>query len=129
MTVPPPDSDATQSSSGYEDGLGRRELAFDRETGGMLERLVLRPEFAAFEPALTERMAIVVSLEDERFARPRAIERLDDRLVVVSEYLAGRRLSDIIDAAAEHGIVAGLDAGLGLLLELLPAGARIHHGG
>ena len=111
---------SSQSSSGYEDGLGRRVLAFDRETGGMLERLVLRPELAAFEQALTERMAIVAGLEDERFARPRAIERCDDRLIVVSEYLAGRRLSDIIDAAAEHGIVAGLDAGLGLLLELLP---------
>ena len=43
--------------------------------------------------------------------------------------VGGRRLSDIIDAAAEHGIVAGLDAGLGLLLELLPAVARLHDAG
>ena len=126
----PLDSESSQSSSGYEDGLGRRALAFDRETGGMLERLVLRPELSAFEDALKERIAIVAGLEDERFARPRVIERDDDRrLTVVSEYLAGRRLSDVIDAAAEHGIVAGLDAGIGLLLELLPAVARLHDAG
>src|SRR3954464_2407876 len=130
MPVQPLDSDSTQSSSGYEDGLGRRVLAFDRETGGMLERLILRPELCAFAHALTDRMSIVAGMEDERFARPRAVERdADDRIVVVSEFLPGRRLSDIIDAAAEHGIVAGLDAGLGMLVELLPAIARLHDAG
>ncbi|HYT66107.1 MAG TPA: hypothetical protein VEL51_06805, partial [Vicinamibacterales bacterium] len=95
----------------------------------MLERLVLRPELSAFEQALTERIALVAGLEDERFSKPRAIEKDGDRLTVVSEYVAGRRLSDIIDAAADHGIVAGIDAGLGLLLELLPAVARLHDAG
>ena len=124
------DSESSQSSSGYEDGLGRRVLAFDRETGDMLERLVLRPELSAFEQALRDSMAIVSTLEDERFTRPRAIERgADDRLTVISECVAGRRLGDILDAAADHGIVAGLDAGLGLLLELLPALARLHDAG
>jgi hypothetical protein len=129
MSVPSAENESTQSSSGYSDGLGRRVLGFDRETGGILERLVLRPELAAFELALSQRLAIVAALEDERFARPRAIERQEDRLTVVSEYLAGRRLSDIIECAAEHGIVAGLDASLGLLLELLPALARLHDAG
>ena len=32
---------ASTSSSGYSDGLGRRALAFDREDGTMLERLVV----------------------------------------------------------------------------------------
>src|SRR6185295_12287403 len=124
------DSESSQSSSGYEDGLGRRVLAFDRESGDMLERLVLRPELSAFETALNERVGTVAGLEDERFTRPRSIERgADDRLTVVSEYVTGRRLSDVLDAAAEHGIVAGLDAGLGLLLELLPALARLHDAG
>jgi len=130
MPAPSLDHEPSQSSSGYEDGLGRRLLAFDRETGGMLERLVLRPELCVFEQALLERLGIVAALEDERFATPRTIERdADDRLVVVSEYVGGRRLSDIIEAAADHGIVAGLDAGLGLLLELLPAIARLHDAG
>jgi len=125
-----PESDSSQSSSGYEDGLGRRALAFDRESGTMLERLVLRPELCAFEKALNERLAIVAGLEDERFAKPRTIEHLvTGSLIVISEFVGGRRLSDVIDAAAEHGIVAGLDAGLGLLLELLPAVARLHDAG
>jgi hypothetical protein len=124
------DPESSQSSSGYEDGLGRRVLAFDRETGDMLEWLVLRPELCAFERALTDRIATVASLEDERFARPRGIEKdSHDRLVIVSEYVPGRRLADVLDAAADHGIVAGLDAGLGLLLELLPALARLHDAG
>src|SRR5258708_22216334 len=124
------DSDSSQSSSGYEDGLGRRVLAFNHETGDMLERLVLRPGLSASEAALRERLAIVAGLEDERFTRPRDIERdADNRLTVVSEYIVGRRLADVLDAAAEHGIVAGLDAGLGLLLELLPALARLHDAG
>jgi hypothetical protein len=124
------DSESSQSSSGYEDGLGRRVLAFDRETGEMLERLVVRPELSAFEEALRKRITTVAELEDERFARPRGLERdANDRLTVVSEYVAGRRLADALDAAAEHGIVAGLDAGLGLLLELLPALARLHDAG
>src|SRR5678815_331109 len=124
------DSQTSESSSGYEDGVGRRVLAFDRETGAMLERLVLRPELAAFERALHDRMGAIAALEDERFTVPRAIERdADDRLIVVSECVAGRRLSDLIDAAADHGIVAGIDAGLGLLLELLPALSRLHDAG
>src|SRR5260221_14426708 len=92
------DPESSQSSSGYEDGLGRRVLAFDRETGDMLEQLVLRPELSAFEAALRERLAIVAGLEDERFPRPRGIERgADDRLTVVSESVTGRRLSDLLD--------------------------------
>src|SRR3954451_10226120 len=130
MPVQPLDSESTQSSSGYEDGLGRRVLAFDRETGGMLERLILRPALAACEQARIQRMAISTEMEDERFARPRGIERdADERVVVTSEYVTGRRLVGIIEAAADHGIVAGLDAGLGLLLELLPAIARLHDAG
>src|SRR4051812_7121551 len=124
------DPESSQSSSGYEDGLGRRVLAFDRETGEMLERLILRPELSAFEQTLATRIEVVGTLDDERFARPRSITRdAEDRLTVVSEYVAGRRLSDALDAATEHGIVAGLDAGLGLLLELLPAVARLHDAG
>ena len=124
--VPQPEHASSQSSSGYEDGLGRRVLEFDRETGGMLERIVLRPELSAFEQTLLERLAVVAGLEDERFPRPCAVERQAGRLTVVSQYLPGRRLSDIIECAAEHGIVAGLDAALGLALEILPALSRLH---
>jgi membrane protein involved in colicin uptake len=124
------DAGLSESSSGYEDGLGRRVLVFDRESGEMRERLRLRPELRVFITLLQERVPRVADLDDERFAKPRAIETdADGRLVVVSDYVAGQRLSDLVDAAAEQGIVAGLDAGLGLLLEILPALSRLHDAG
>lgn len=120
-------TDSSLSSSGYEDGLGRRLLAIERETGEMLERLLLRPELSAFEQVLDTRISALAALEDERFARPRGLERDEDgRLVVVSEYVPGRRLIEVLDAAVESGIAPGIDAALGLLLELLPAIANLH---
>ena len=123
------------TSSGFADGLGRRTLAFDREEGVMLERLVLRPELGAFESMLRDRLDSLGTLEDERIARPRTIERdVDGSLVVVSEFVPGSRLAELLDTAAETGTAPGMDAALGLLLDLLPAlcglhaGARFAHG-
>jgi hypothetical protein len=118
------------SSSGFADGLGRRELAFDREEGVMLERLVLRPELGAFETALRERIDRLAALEDERLARPRTIEREPNGgLVVVSEFVPGSRLSDLLETSADLGNVPGVDAALGFLLDVLPALCGLHAGG
>ena len=93
----------------------------------MLERLVLRPELKAFQQVLRERVATLAALDDERFSRPRRVEFDDEgRLTVVSEFIAGRRLSEVLDAAVEAGIAPGIDAALGLLLELLPALGNLH---
>ena len=130
MSAAAHDAGSSESSSGYEDGLGRRVLAIDRESGEMRERLRLRPELTAFAKALQERLPLVEALEDELFARPRLIvPEPDGRLSVLSDFVPGRRLCDILDVAGDHGIVAGLDAGLGLLLELLPALSRLHDAG
>src|SRR5215218_5357317 len=102
---------ASTTSSGFSDGLGRRALAFDREEGVMLERLVLRPELGAFEAMLRERLDRLAALEDERIARPRTIERdPDGSLVVVSEFVPGSRLGDLLDTAAQTGATPGVDA-------------------
>ena len=123
------------TSSGFADGLGRRTLAFDREEGVMLERLALRPELGAFESMLRDRLDAVGGLEDERIAKPRSIERdVDGSLVVVSEFVPGSRLAELLDTASEMGTAPGVDAALGFLLDLLPAlcglhaGARFAHG-
>ena len=130
MSADAHDGGSSESSSGYEDGLGRRVLAFDRESGDMRERLRLRPELTAFARALQDRLPVIAGLEDERFAKPRSLEPdPDGRLSVLSEYVPGRRLSDVLEAAGDHGIVAGIDAGLGVLLELLPALSRLHDAG
>jgi hypothetical protein len=119
------------SASGYEDGLGRRTLEFDRETGAMLERLHLRPELWAFEAFLRERVALSAVFDDERFARVRDIAR-DSRnvLTVVSQYVAGSRLCDLLEAAtslpADEATSPSVDAAMGFLLEILPALNALH---
>lgn len=131
MSVPPPSLPASLSTSGYEDGLGARTLTFDRETGGILERLHLRAEFAAFESAIRQRFELGVLFEDERFAHPRAVERDPHTggVVVVSEFVTGNRLSDILEGlgeAVDETTPPGVDAALGFLLEILPALATLH---
>lgn len=123
LDVRPPST----TTSGYADGLGRRSIRFDREGGTTLECLQVRPEFAAFEQALRAQAQSLNSLDDERFVRVRAFERNEGRLDVISELLAGDRLSDIIDArAAGESAVSGIDAAFGFLLQILPALAAMH---
>ena len=95
----------------------------------MLERLVLRPELGAFETNLRERMEKIASLEDERLARPRTMDREASSLVVVSEFVPGSRLSELLERSAELGHVPGVDAAVGLLLDMLPALCGLHAGG
>lgn len=97
----------------------------------MLERLQLRPELAAFELALRDRMARLAAFEDPRFARAHTIERdADGSLVVVSGFVGGIRVCDVLEASdgrAPMGEVGpGLDAALGFLLEILPALSALH---
>jgi hypothetical protein len=115
------------SSSGYVDGLGRRTLEVDRESGAMIERLLVRPELTAFEHVLSARVARAAMLKDERFARPRQVAWDDEgHLTVASNYVSGRRLSDVIEIAGMGGVIGGIDAAIGLLLELLPALSHLH---
>lgn len=132
MSDTPDFTSASLTSSGYGDGLGRRTIDFDRETGGILERLLLRPELRVFEQAIAERIDQAAGFGDERFARPFGIDQDPESgaVVVVSEHLQGSRLSDLLDglseASAETQAAPGLDAALGFLLEVLPALASLH---
>ncbi|MBA3298188.1 MAG: hypothetical protein H0U19_14775, partial [Acidobacteria bacterium] len=115
------------TTTGFADGLGRRSIRFDREGGTTLECLHVRPELAAFEHALRGQAQAIMGLDDERLVRVRAFERNDGRLVIVSELLAGDRLSDIIEArAAGESAVSGIDAAFGFLLQILPALSAMH---
>jgi hypothetical protein len=128
MSAPLTDLPSSISSSGHVDGLGRRLLAIDRETGAMMERLRLRPELCAFESALRHRIDELAHFEDERFARPFSIQRDPEsgELSVLSEFVAGSRLSDLLETAHEAGLVPGVDVALGFLLEALPALSTFH---
>ncbi|HXW05261.1 MAG TPA: PEGA domain-containing protein [Vicinamibacterales bacterium] len=124
----PPSSSV--SSSGHVDGLGRRVLAFDRETGGMLERLYVRPELAAFETVLRANVEKLLTFDDERFARPFGVDHDPGtgELTVLSEFVAGSRVADLLDTAYESSCVPGVDVALGYLLEALPALSAFHSG-
>ncbi len=122
------------SASGYEDGLGRRSLEIDRESGMMLERLHLRPELGLFESFLRERVAFTASFDDDRFARVKGIERDRRGLTIVSHFVAGTRLAELLEAAtalpADEATCPSVDAALGFLLEILPSLGSLHeHGG
>ncbi len=100
----------------------------------MLERLHLRPEIGAFEAFLRERVAFSSAIEDARFARVRSIERgARGTLTVVSQFIAGNRLCDLLEAAiglpAHEATCPSVDAALGFLLEILPALGTLHDNG
>ena len=119
---------SSTSSTGHVDGLGRRSLSFDRTTGAILERLIVRPEIAVFEELLRRRIGHLASLEDERFARPSGVERDPGtgELTVVAEFVTGSRLSELLETAADAAVVPGVDVALGYLLEGLPALSGLH---
>jgi hypothetical protein len=120
---------ASTSSSGLIDGLGRRWLAFDREEGAMLERLMVRPELAAFAPLLREAVDRLAALDDERIARSRTLVReANGSLVAVSEFVPGIRLAEVLETAEREGSAPGVDAAFGFLLETLPALCGLHAG-
>lgn len=129
MSAPLTDiSTSSISSSGHEDGLGRRALAFDRESGAMLERLYVRPQLAMFEQVFKRRIDQLAGVEHQGIARPRWVERdaTTGELVVVSEFAAGNRLSDLLDMSADAVVVPGVDVALGYLLSGLDALSTLH---
>jgi hypothetical protein len=129
MSAPLTDlSTSSISSSGHEDGLGRRSLAFDRESGAMLERLYVRPQLVMFEQVFRRRIEQLQHIDHQGIARPRDVERdpTTGELVVISEFAAGTRLSDLLDTSADAVVVPGVDVALGYLLAGLDALSTLH---
>ncbi len=94
----------------------------------MLERVHLQPDLAAFESLIKARVARLSVFEDERFACPTRVERdpATGELTVLAEFITGSRLSDLLEATADAGIVPGVDVALGYLLDTLPALTLLH---
>src|SRR5262249_8364408 len=85
-----------------------------------------RPELTAYARALEARAVRVAAVEDERVAHVRGIERdeTSGALTVVSEFVPGSRLCDLIEAAAsqprDENAPPSVDVALGFLLEAWP---------
>jgi hypothetical protein len=134
MSAPVPGPRASFSATGYADGLGRRTLVFDRETGAAAERLTLRAEFGAFERVLRDRAVQLAAWEGDGLARPTRVHREQPHgpLCVDADLPAGDRLIDVLDAAIEGRSdqpLAGIDIALGFLLDALPTLDRLHRRG
>ena len=113
---------------GLSDGLGDRLLMFDNTATASLELLRLRQELggrAEFEAAVRHRMRELERFTHPGLAQVRALKRLGegDGLALVSNHVAGRRLSEILHAA--RGPALGLD----LIRQITPVLAGLQQQG
>ena len=96
-------SRASWYAQGISDGIGDRLLMFDNTGGPSLELLRFSWRLAAspgFETALSERVELLSQFRHPSFGKVRAVEKLDPKndLTLVSNHIAGKRLSDSLPA-------------------------------
>ncbi len=113
--------------SGFRDGLGERENGVD-EQGFSIELLRLRKEFNPFALALTDRILRLIDFDRPGASRALRVDQDDNspRLVLVSERAPGFRLSELLERAAERGVIPDLGAALYIMRRLLATAAGIH---
>src|SRR5436190_11706048 len=122
----------TPAAVAFVDGLGERHNILDPSGSETLEVLCVRDELAAvpsFEFALRERVSRLATFRHSSFVRVRAVERLTDRhatLAVVSDAVAGIRLSDLLVQAAERRVNLDINSALCLIRQLVPAITALH---
>jgi hypothetical protein len=134
---PSPSSPAARASwyaQGLSDGLGDRLLMFDNSDAPSLELLRFRPELAqvpGFETALRDQVHRLDQFRHPAFARVRSVQRLepDNDLVLVSNCVPGRRLSEVLHQARGPALAAALIRQLAPALALLQQqGEGMSHG-
>jgi serine/threonine protein kinase len=125
-------SNFSPAAVAFVDGLGERHNILDPSGAETLEVLCVRDELAAvpsFEFALRERVSRLATFRHSSFVRVRAVERLTDRhatLAVVSDAVAGTRLSDVLTQSADRRINLDINSALCLIRQLVPAVASLH---
>lgn len=110
----------------FSDGLGDRVVLEDEATRDTSEKLYLRPLFKPQQRAVQERAARLINFTHIRFARVRGVDTEGDQLVLASDYVAGPRLSTVLEIAADHQLRIDIDTALHLTRELLSALAVLH---
>ncbi len=117
----------------FEDGLGWR---YRVETGvphkAQPEILCFGSSFtdiSSFEAALRERVAVLSSFRHESFARIRSVSRLNDELSnlgLVSDFIPGVRLSEVLAEAEQRALPFDIGAALSVIRQLVSAVAFLH---
>jgi hypothetical protein len=126
-----PITSETAESSVFRDGLGDRRVTV--EPGGELVQVLRLPDAAMalpeFEFALRERVARWSSLRHPSYVRVCRVDRLrlpPLRFALVSAYVPGPRLSDLLRVAHQREVVIDVGAVASLTRQLLAATAVLH---
>jgi hypothetical protein len=118
----------------FADGIGRRVRTIDA-TGEAVESLYLCRELSdvpTTEAALVERAARLAPFAHSAFAAIRRVDRLRGALgglALVSQAVAGVRLSELLRRAERKWVGPDLDASLSLIQQLVGAMADLHRYG
>ena len=118
-------------AEGFSDILGDRLRLFDN-AGPALELLRFHPAVATlpgFDGAVRARVEALANFSHPSFARVRTLKLLDDphpQLALVSELVAGERLSTVLRAAEARGARLDATCAIWVLRHLLPALDAFH---
>ncbi len=119
----------SESTPVFADGLGRRVVRLESADAAPTEHLLLSPDLAAhagFTAALAERVA---KLHGRRLTAYARVQRVDTDgpggASVVSEYVKGWRLADLLDVAESENLTLDIGVVMLLLRQLLPTAALL----
>ncbi len=117
-----------ESSPVFADGFGRRVVRVGREDAPV-ELLQIDPALAehpGFADALRERVAKLASLRLTSYARALRVETDGHNgVTLVSEYVKGWRLADLLDVAETENLIFDIGVVMLLLRQLLPTAAML----
>ncbi len=124
-------ADTAPSVPGFFDGLGDRLVVTDRSARA-LEVLRLRPELVSdprFEAAVRARVGQLAQFQHAGCNHVRHVGRLpggDGRLALVSDFVTGWRLSEVLQAAEQLNLALHTNAVLFLLRQLVSVVSDLH---
>ena len=118
-----------QSTPVFADGFGRRVLRVASAEAAPTEHLVLNPVLAGhagFMAALKDRVAQLQGKRLTSYVRVQAFDvEADGGPEIVSEYVRGWRLADLLDVAESENLTFDIGVVMLLLRQLLPSAALL----
>ena len=120
--APPPPIDW----SGFRDSIGERAAALDAD-GRAVELLRAGPELSGAEDILREDIARLMEVVRPHVARTLRLDHDEDTglVMLIGEWVAGVRLSEVLARAAERAVVPDLPAALFIMRRLLSAAGSV----
>ncbi len=119
----------SESTPVFADGLGRRVVRLESADAAPTEHLLLSPDLAShagFAAALADRVA---KLHGRRLTAYARVQRVDTDgpggVSVVSEYVKGWRLADLLDVAESENLTLDIGVVMLMLRQLLPTAALL----